>query len=193
MTAKLEIRAPLRDRPRYRPGQRFPDYRYVPGLHPHPVRDPGGHSYGNDIVAGEHASGRGADWRESAEWLWGVDLFNHFYFWEAHEAWESLWRDAEAGSDAKLFLQGLIQVSAALLKTHLGSVDGASRLSTTGIEKLSSVSERNPKFMGLNVIETVMNMRTYFSPLAEGVLPAIDDGVPPLRLCADGPAEEIRR
>ncbi|MER9007639.1 DUF309 domain-containing protein [Mesorhizobium sp. M0862] len=25
---------------------------------------------------------------------WGIDLFNHGYYWEAHEAWEPLWQTA---------------------------------------------------------------------------------------------------
>ncbi|TGQ49534.1 DUF309 domain-containing protein, partial [Mesorhizobium sp. M1C.F.Ca.ET.210.01.1.1] len=25
---------------------------------------------------------------------WGIDLFNHGYYWEAHEAWEPLWHAA---------------------------------------------------------------------------------------------------
>ncbi|MER9856292.1 DUF309 domain-containing protein [Mesorhizobium sp. M0098] len=33
---------------------------------------------------------------------WGIDLFNHgYYYWEAHEAWEPLWHAAnEARSTA---------------------------------------------------------------------------------------------
>ncbi|MET2831203.1 DUF309 domain-containing protein [Mesorhizobium shangrilense] len=26
---------------------------------------------------------------------WGSDLFNHGYYWEAHEAWEPLWHAAK--------------------------------------------------------------------------------------------------
>ncbi len=159
----------------------------MPGVHPHPVRDPAGHSFGCEDPVGEHSGWQPRDWQKLRPWLRGVDLFNHFYFWEAHEAWETLWREAPGNSDSKLFLQGLIQVTAALLKVHLRSVEGAVRLSTTGIEKLTSVSARNPSFMGLDVVGTTTKMRTYFSPLSSGVLPELDDGVPTLRLVADRP------
>jgi uncharacterized protein len=26
---------------------------------------------------------------------WGLDVFNHGYYWEAHEAWEGLWQVAD--------------------------------------------------------------------------------------------------
>ncbi len=185
MTAKFEIRAPRSDLPRYCPGQAFPGYRYVPGVHPHPVRDPAGHSFGHGAPFGEHPGWQPRDWSHLRPWLWGVDLFNHFYFWEAHEAWESLWGEARKDSDPKLFLQGLIQIAAALLKVSLRSSDGAARLSTTGIEKLTLVSERTPMLMGLDVIETTTTMRTYFSPLTNGILPELDEGVPRLLLSRD--------
>src|SRR2546426_12089964 len=80
--------------PRY--SQRpFPAYRYVPGLHPHPQRDPAGHSYQPKPALNRHAPWSIADWRTLDDWLYGVDLFNHFYFWEAHEAWEGLWAAVE--------------------------------------------------------------------------------------------------
>jgi predicted metal-dependent hydrolase len=47
----------------------------------------------------------------------GADLFNGGQFWEAHEAWEQLWLEAE-GVD-KLFLQGLIQLAAAYHKAFV--------------------------------------------------------------------------
>jgi hypothetical protein len=31
----------------------------------------------------------------SDAFLWGLDLFNHYYYWEAHEAWEGLWQVAD--------------------------------------------------------------------------------------------------
>ncbi len=112
-------------------------------------------------------------------------MYNHFYFWEAHEAWESLWGEAHQNSAPRLFLQGLIQIAAALLKVSLGSSDGAARLSNTGIEKLTLVSERTPSMMGVDVIETTTKMRTYFSPLTNGILPDLDEGVPRLLLSSD--------
>lgn len=194
MTAPSDIPPPRRDVPRYLPGRRFPAYRYVPNLHPHPTRDPRGHSYADPAAADQterthrpqrrqsSSAAPTGDWRTAESWLWGVDLFNHFYFWEAHEAWESLWRRSDG--DPKLLLQGLIQTAAALLKIHLGSATAAARLSEAAIEKLNRVSRRRPHLMGLDVAETQRQMRNYFRPLASQALPSLD-GAPILRLAAE--------
>nr|WP_244447982.1 DUF309 domain-containing protein [Neorhizobium vignae] len=50
----------------------------------------------------------------------GQDLFNHGYYWEAHEAWEGLWQAAKRGSQLRAFLKGLILLSAAGVKIREG-------------------------------------------------------------------------
>lgn len=57
--------------------------------------------------------------------LRGIDLFNHGFFYEAHEAWEHLWIHLEKGSPERLMFQGLIQISAAFLKLRLQQPDPA--------------------------------------------------------------------
>ncbi|MCI0423313.1 MAG: DUF309 domain-containing protein [Acidobacteria bacterium] len=41
----------------------------------------------------------------------GVALFNSGKFWEAHEAWEEIWKNRP--EDGRFFIQGLIQLAAA--------------------------------------------------------------------------------
>lgn len=53
---------------------------------------------------------------DSDEFAWGADLFNHGYYWEAHEAWEEIWQVAERGSALRALLKGLILLSAAGVK-----------------------------------------------------------------------------
>ena len=74
--------------PRLVPDRPFPAYAYHPGRTPHPTRDPEGHSYGmvHDVPQPPNPE----DWRACGDYLYGVDLFNHGYYWEAHEAWEGL-------------------------------------------------------------------------------------------------------
>jgi hypothetical protein len=103
--------------PRYLPERALPPYAFVPGVHPHPTRDPRGHSFG------------AADQADDGTFLWGVDLYNHGYFWEAHEAWESLWRRADRDSAEAEFLQGLIQCAAACMKVRSGQSGPARRIS----------------------------------------------------------------
>lgn len=113
----------------------FPPYAYVPGRDPHPTRDPAGHSFGHAPRRAETGFDPGA-WPTHADFLYGIDLFNHGYFWEAHEALEELWVAAGRRTPAGTFLQGLIQVAVALLKWSQGQHDGARRLAEAGSAKL---------------------------------------------------------
>ena len=111
----------LPSRPRLLPDRQFPSYAYLPGKRPHPVRDPAGHSYANDHGPSVEAA------QNPDLFLWGIDLFNHGYYWEAHEAWETLWRSAESGAPRRLFFKGLILLSAAGLKIREGKHAAAAR------------------------------------------------------------------
>lgn len=66
--------------------------------------------------------------------LEGIEHFNSRRFWEAHEAWETLWLEAE--SDLEQFLQGLIQVAAAYHHIQRGTFRGAPRLFAAGLRRL---------------------------------------------------------
>jgi predicted metal-dependent hydrolase len=97
--------------PRWLPHKSLPPYAYLPGKNPHPVRDPTGHSYhvGPIPVAAEVSL-------SSDAFLWGLDLFNHGYYWEAHEAWEGLWQVADRDGPLRVLFKGLILLSAAGVK-----------------------------------------------------------------------------
>jgi hypothetical protein len=86
--------------PRWLPQKSLPPYAYLPGKNPHPVRDPTGHGYQALPVAAEAPLGSDA-------FLWGLDLFNHGYYWEAHEAWEGLWQVAGSRRPDAHALEGL--------------------------------------------------------------------------------------
>ena len=99
---------------RYASEKPFPSYAYLPGRDPHPTRDARGHSFGGEKK--RHPYLPAESWRENEEYLFGVDLYNHGYLWEAHEAWENLWHPAKHDAEQAGFLQGLIQCTAASLK-----------------------------------------------------------------------------
>ncbi|WP_416068366.1 DUF309 domain-containing protein [Rhizobium sp. ZK1] len=107
-------------RPRLLPQRSFPRYAYLPGRMPHPVRDPAGHSYQVEPVPVLPK-------QDSDEFAWGADLFNHGYYWEAHEAWEEIWQVAERGSALRALLKGLILLSAAGVKIREGKRAAAMR------------------------------------------------------------------
>ena len=111
------------------PDHPLPPYRYVPGQNPHPIKHPDGHAYGRPEPE--------PDWPDDGAWAscelhrHALDLFNHAYWWEAHEAWEVLWRLAPAESPERKALSGLIQSAAYRLKRAMGS----DRAATTLLEK----------------------------------------------------------
>ena len=109
------VNEPPNPPPRYAPQRALPPYSYVPGKFPHPLSDPAGHSYA-------HAAAPQAD-----EFAYAVDLFNHGYYWEAHEAWESLWHAAGRSGPRADGLKGLIKLAAAGVKAREGNVRGVTR------------------------------------------------------------------
>ena len=94
----------MSDAPRYLPDRPFPPYAYLPGQGAHPTQHPDGHSYGVEHEAVHLPAER---WSENDDYLFGVDLYNHGYFWEAHEAWEGLWQIGGHDASQATFLQGL--------------------------------------------------------------------------------------
>jgi Domain of unknown function (DUF309) len=98
-------------RPRWLPQKSLPPYAYLPGKKPHPVRDPTGHSYHVEPIPVAAEASLGSD-----AFLWGLDLFNHGYYWEAHEAWEGLWQVADRDGTLRTLFKGLILLSAAGVK-----------------------------------------------------------------------------
>lgn len=108
--------------PRFVPDAAFPPYTFVPGRTPHPVRDPAGHLFGKspELPTPLDPERR----QESRAYLYGVDLFNHGYYWEAHEVWEGLWRAAGRTGQIADFLKGLIKLAAAGVKVRQGQPRG---------------------------------------------------------------------
>jgi hypothetical protein len=135
---------------RYAPRRAFPPYAFLPGRDPHPTRDPAGHSHARPSAPAPHLeAGR---WRENEPYLFGVDLYNHGYLWEAHEAWEELWHAAGQERTQALFLQGLIQCAAAWLKIPMGQPRGLERLAQLALEKLELVARlENGRYMGIEL------------------------------------------
>ena len=118
----------------------LPTYTYIPGHWPHPTRDPEGHSFN-----AESSKASNLDlmhWEDCAHYQRGVELFNHGYYWEAHEAWEDVWRlNKRSGTQAQ-FLQGLIKVAAAGIKIRQGHGKAARSLLTQSAKHFQKVMEK---------------------------------------------------
>lgn len=141
--------------PRLLPDRPFPPYAYQPGRTPHPTRDPDGHSYGAASHTPEPPDPE--HWRNCGDYLYGIDLFNHGYFWEAHEAWEGLWVACGREGPAAIFLQALINLAAAGFKARWGSARGMSANAATALRQLQSFAAQGglhpTHYMGLDVRE----------------------------------------
>jgi hypothetical protein len=123
-------------RPRFS-NQPLPPYSYVPGFTPHPVSDPRGHLHGQ-----AHFSPTPLDpenWQASETYRFACDLFNHGFYWEAHEAWESLWHAAGRRGPAATWLKALIKLAAAAVKLREGNAAGTRRHARRSLELMSEL------------------------------------------------------
>ena len=102
-------------------------------------------------------------WYESEHYVHGISLFNQGLYWEAHEAWEEIWLEAD-GIQSE-FLQGLIQSAAALLKYTRNEPSPARRLYDTSSRRLALCPDM---YMGLNVRDFQNSMEQCFLPILKG-------------------------
>jgi len=137
--------------PRFAPDKPLPPYSYVSGRFPHPMSDPRGHSFGHVPEAGLSFSPEA--WQRSPTYLHALDLFNHGYYWEAHEAWEQLWHVCGRRGAAADFLKGLIKLAAAGVKSREGRVQGVRRHALRACELFEQSQAQLPvgsqTFLGL--------------------------------------------
>jgi predicted metal-dependent hydrolase len=83
---------------------------------------------------------------ERPEFAQAERLHNEGEYYEAHEAWESIWID-EQNDEWRLFVQGLIQVTSAFHKLFVQrEPGGGSRLLLRGLEKLEKYP---PDYLGV--------------------------------------------
>ena len=150
--------SPNQDPPRYT-RRLLPPNRYIPfqgkATLPHPRNDPAGHSYYVDEDYLSHFTP--GDWPDCEPYLYGIDLFNNGYWWEAHETWEIVWLAAgDRSTRCGIFVQGLIQLAAAQLKRVTGSAQGAQSLTEAGCEKLAVA---DGTFLGIDVARLITEAR----------------------------------
>jgi hypothetical protein len=163
--------------PRLVPDAPFPPYTFVPGRTPHPFSDPAGHRHGGD--AAPPAAPDPARWAECRPYLLGLDLFNHGYYWEAHEAWEALWRAAGRKGRAAAFLKGLIKLAAAGVKAREGKPEGVRGHARRARELFAGVAEElatEGRYFGLDLANLMMTIGNVIDtpPAAKGQGAAVE-------------------
>jgi len=140
-----------RRRPRYAPDRPFPAYAHQPGQTPHPFREEGGHSYGEEEPEAPPLDpDRPGD---SEMYRHGFDLLNHGYLWEAHTAWEALWHAAGREGDVADLLKALIRISAAGVKARQGMNGGVKSHLAAASELLRGIAARTgrPTMAGIRL------------------------------------------
>lgn len=110
----------------------------------------------------------------------GVELFADRRFFEAHEAWESVWL-ASTG-ELRLFVQGLIQLAAACVHLQRGNQRGATGLLRSSLGKLAPFPSG---YLGIDREEAVLAAGRILSRLEAGETVDLRESalaVPPLLL-----------
>jgi len=168
----------VKDSPeRYLPERPFPPYAFLPGRDPHPTQDPRGHSYA-EVEESTGAHHPASKWRENANYLFGCDLYNAGFLWEAHEAWEDIWHPSKHDEVQADFLQGLIQCAAASLKIPMKQPGGLVKLAENGTQRLEGVQRSaGSAYMGLDLALFIEEFRAFASSS-----PTSADERPPLWL-----------
>ncbi|MCH7498036.1 MAG: DUF309 domain-containing protein [Candidatus Marinimicrobia bacterium] len=87
---------------------------------------------------------------QEVEFARGVALFNKQQYYEAHEAWENVWRDMsdKQEDDAEIIFRGLIQFTAGLHLFSIGKLEGAMRNLLKAKEKLALYDK---PFLGIDL------------------------------------------
>jgi len=165
---------------RFLPAEPLPLYSYVPGLFPHPITDPRGHSFGRQPAP--VAVPDPAAWASCTAYLRGIDLFNHGCYWEAHEAWESLWHACGRTGPLADFFKALIQLAVTGVKLREGRAEGARWHAGRAQELLTGLP--SPTWFGLKVNELLEDARQaqQLTPLAADRQPAPVEMVLPFQL-----------
>ncbi|MFK5926808.1 MAG: DUF309 domain-containing protein [Desulfuromusa sp.] len=124
----------------------LPEYRHLPFTNAHPFLDKEGHSYGEKLSPADSFSAE--NWQNCSEYLYSIDLFNHGFWWEAHERLKYMSIGAGRESETGQFVQGLIQIAAALLKHFMQEDSGAATLAELGSGNLRGVAD---VYLGIDV------------------------------------------
>ncbi|WP_321368438.1 DUF309 domain-containing protein [uncultured Desulfuromusa sp.] len=132
----------------------LPAYRHLPFTNAHPFLDKDGHSYGEKLSPAESFSTD--NWQDCDDYLYSIDLFNYGFWWEAHERLKYLCLGAGRESETGQFVQGLVQIAAALLKHFMQEETGAATLAESGSGNLKGVADI---YLGINVATLITQLQ----------------------------------
>ena len=134
----------------------FPPYRHLPFQNAHPFLDEYGHSFGEKLSPPD--SFTLDNWQHCSDYLYCIDLFNYGFWWEAHERLKHLCIAAGRESEMGQFIQGLIQVSAAVLKHFMQEEQGAETLAKLG---LGNLQKPTGIYLGIDIAAFVAQVKEF--------------------------------
>jgi len=85
----------------------------------------------------------------------GIKFFNSGQYFDAHEAWEDLWRPS--GGPLRLFYQGLVQAAVGMHHLSQGNLNGARAQLTKSLDKLRRYPET---FCGIENGKLIVGLET---------------------------------
>lgn len=97
---------------------------------------------------------------EAAAFHHGLHLHNTGEWFEAHEAWEDIWRPASG--EKKSFYQGLIQVSVVIEHVRRGNPRGMKSVFESCQTKFIGLPE---VYMGVNIPRLLAELATFIAPI----------------------------
>ena len=136
----------------------LPPYSYVPGQFPHPRSHPQGHSFGKpepdvDSFAPEA-------WKTCDEYLFGCDLLNQSFYWEAHEQWEAVWLSLGRSGVVADLMKGLIKIAAMGVKARQANVIGFERHKARAVQLFCAVREKHSRLAGLELDQLINDTKS---------------------------------
>ena len=93
----------------------------------------------------------------------GLRCYRREQFWHAHEHWESVWLELEG--QEKLFLQALIQTTAAFHHLQRGNLIGTASLLRNALQRLDPLPA---DFGGISVDTLRTSLRAWLEALDQG-------------------------
>ena len=103
----------------------------------------------------------------------GINFFNSGHYFEAHEAWEDLWR--ATGGPLRLFYQGLVQAAVGMHHLQHGNLNGGRSQLTKSIDKLSQYP---PRFCRIDNGKLVEDLRQILAAGQIGSIVIVRDEKP---------------
>lgn len=101
----------------------------------------------------------------------GLSQFNAGDFFEAHETWEDLWRDASG--DDRLFYQGLIQLAVTLVHVQQGNPRGVRNVWRSAQTKFAGLSA---VYQGVDTPALLVAMENFLAPVLAMDMQAFEPG-----------------